>query len=101
MGLDIGDIVEDRQETSDLLSTAESAIRLALRCKCSSISFNTAASYVGREAELDQACAALKEKFPALVEIVPSQVDTGATVYLHKKPDPLTRLVNACGGVSI
>jgi hypothetical protein len=98
MGLDIGDMAQAEQETGDLLSVAESAIQLALRCKCNSMSFNTGASYLGREAELAEACASLKAKFPALVEMVPHKADTGVTAYLNKKPNAVTRLVNQYAG---
>jgi hypothetical protein len=93
MGLDIGTLGTPGDEQEGLLAAAESAIRKALDRRHNSISFSTAASYVGRENELAEACASLKTKFPALVEITPVHTIAGATVYLNKKPNALTRLV--------
>ncbi|TAL34833.1 MAG: hypothetical protein EPN97_08205 [Alphaproteobacteria bacterium] len=90
LDLDFGTAAQDRQ---DLRESAEAAIQAALKLGRSSVSFNTAASLRGRDTEIGNLCHELRQKYPALTEIVPSRVDTGATIYLNKKPGRVKKLL--------
>lgn len=93
MGLDLSDNGIPASEDETLSTVVETAIRHALDLNRNTVSFNTAASLRGHEAEVADVCAELKKKFPALQEIVPSRLGPGATVYLNKKPSGFKKFV--------
>jgi hypothetical protein len=90
LDLDFGTAAQDHQH---LRESAEAAIQAALKLGCNSVSFNTAASLQGRGTEIGNLCGELQQKYPGVKEIVPSRVDTAATVYLNKKPGAVKKFL--------
>ncbi|MEZ0222909.1 MAG: hypothetical protein ACAH83_00015 [Alphaproteobacteria bacterium] len=93
MGLDLGtpsgldlDFGTAAQDHQNLRESVEAAIQAALKMQSNSISFNAAASLQGRDTEVSNLCHELRQKYPALQEIVPSRIGNSATAYLNKKP---------------
>ena len=90
LDLDFGTVADDQRL---LRESAEAAIQIALRRNSSRISFATASSLLGREAELAGLTAELRKKYPALKEIVPSRDDNSVTACLNDEPGPVKKIL--------